>query len=335
MEEKKNSNTMKKAVTSIIFLFISVVFVFAQEGYRLTVRQVFPSNKEVYKNSFDFKRELDNAISSQTARYRGNSNNYTLIINTPSGRETRFIQNINWIQTVNGVKTYLKAKTEPDSSYPIATVWSGSACKIDGSPKGETITYEFIYRVAEGATENYKSEFIEKTSALAMAEALYTENLTADKLVQYVVYRFDGDSITSVFEKNNEIQYNEYLAAKKAEEERLEAERQLAANVDGFRGKMDVLRSAKDSLKLEGIHLCLEVLESTTSVIPDSIFVKERLDTVYRVALINDFLPKKGKDYKKIKQHVERLEDECITSRDSLLNYTRSIESILFPSNKK
>lgn len=327
--------SINKIASVFSALFIALT-AFAQSGYEFEIRQVFPQNARVVIKAFSFKREMENEISSQSQKLRGNDKNYKILITTPAGKETRYIQNINWIQTVNGVKTYHKAKTTPSTSYPVATVWSGSPCTIDGSPKGTTITHEFTFRVAEGATENYKSEFIEKEPAVAMANALYKEALTEDKLVEYVVYRFEGDRIAAVVDRmSNEKQYNEYLAAKKAEEERLEAERQLAANVDGFRGRMDGLRAAKDSLKLGGIHLCLEALESTASVIPDSIFVLERLDTLYRGTLINGFLPKKGKDYKRIKQHVERLEDESITSRDSLLNYTRNIESILFSPNKK
>ena len=326
---------MRKIVCSLIVLFSTGIIALSQDGYRLIIKQVFPNNKEVYKNSFDFKRELDNAISSQSAKYRGNNNNYTLLIYFPSGKETRYIQNINWMQTVNGAKTFHKSKTKPAESYPEPTIWTGTACNIDGSPKGTPETHEFIYRVAVGATKNYKTEFLELATAQAKAESLFVENLVEDKLIEYVVYRFKGDEIVSVYQKNNEVQYNEYLAACQAEVERLEAERRLARSIDGFKSTMSGLQAAKDSLKNSGIHNCLEAIRSTVEFVPDSIFVREKLDSVYRAVLLGYYIPTKKKALKPIQRQYDRLKDESLTSRDSLMFYTEEIEKILLPAEKK
>lgn len=320
--------------TSFIALCIGCI-AFAQSGYEFEIRQVYPKNARVVIKAFSFKREMENEISSQSQRLRGNSNNYKILITTPAGKETRYIQNITWIQTINGVTTPHKSKTKPAESYPESTIWTGTACNIDGSPKGTPETHEFIYRVAVGATKNYKTEFLELATAQAKAESLFAENLVEDKLIEYVVYCFKGDEIVSVYQKNNELQYNEYLAACQAEVERLEAERRLASSIDGFKLTMTGLQAAKDSLKTNGIHNCLEAIRSTVEVVPDSIFVREKLDSVYRSVLFGSYLPTKKKAIKPIQRQYDRLKDEGLTSRDSLMFYTEEIEKILLPAEKK
>ena len=320
--------------TSIVALCLGCI-AFAQSGYEFEIRQVYPKNARVVIKAFSFKREMENEISSQSQRLRGNSNNYKILITTPAGKETRYIQNITWIQTINGVTTPHKSKTKPAVSYPEPTIWTGTACNIDGSPKGTPETHEFIYRVSEGATRNYKTEFLEFATAQAKAESLFAENLVEDKLIEYVVYRFKGDEIVSVYQKNNEVQYNEYLAACQAEVERLEAERRLARSIDGFKSTMSGLQAAKDSLKNSGIHNCLEAIRSTVEFVPDSIFVREKLDSVYRAVLLGYYLPTKKKALKPIQRQYDRLKDESLTSRDSLMFYTEEIEKILLPVEKK
>ncbi len=127
---------MKKTIIFILSLLIITVSV-AQNGYRIEIKQVFPKSSSVYSNAFNFKREMDNAISTQTAKLSDNGN-YQILITTPSGKETRNIQNINWVQTINGVKTYHKKQTSPKRFYDASTVWEVYACNIDGTRKGKT-----------------------------------------------------------------------------------------------------------------------------------------------------------------------------------------------------
>ena len=158
----------------IIISFISVVFsliVSAQSGYRVEISQVFPKKASVYSNVFNIKSELDNAVSTQSAKLRGNNCNYKISIKTPSGSDARYIQNIVWIESVNGAKTYHKKQTSPSSSYKVATKWQGYACKVDGSPKGTVKKEDFIYRVSLiGSTNEYETAFISLTNAKTEAK---------------------------------------------------------------------------------------------------------------------------------------------------------------------
>lgn len=200
---------MKKVVIFILSLFISTVAV-AQNGYRVEIKQVFPKSASVYSNAFNFKREMDNAISTQTAKLNGNSN-YQIMITTPSGKETRNIQNINWIQTVNGVKSFHKNKTSPNKFYDVATVWEGYSCNIDGSRKGKAEKKEFVYRVAFADNpDDFKTPFVEYNTAETEAN-LIVEAAPQEELVEVIIFGYNSD-VPSEIRKSNADQYNVYLA---------------------------------------------------------------------------------------------------------------------------
>ena len=214
---------MKKVVIFILSLFISTVTV-AQNGYRVEIKQVFPKSGSVYSNAFNFKREMDNAISTQTAKLNGNCN-YQIMITTPSDKETRNIQNINWIQTVNGIKSFHKNKTSPNKFYDVATVWEGYSCNIDGSRKGKAEKKEFVYRVTFADTPNdFKTAFVDLNTAKNEAIG-YINAALQEELVEVVIYRFDTD-VPSVFHKeSNREQHNAYLAKLEAEKSKEIAEK--------------------------------------------------------------------------------------------------------------
>ena len=328
----------------IIISFISVVFsliVSAQSGYRVEISQVFPKKASVYSNVFNIKSELDNAISSQSAKLRGNNCNYKILIKTPSGNETRFIQNIVWIESVNGAKTYHKKQTSPSSSYKAATNWQGYACTVDGSPKGTVKKEDFIYRVSLiGSTNEYETAFISLTNAKTEANKIFAKTNSNKSLVEVVIYKFDGKEMTKIDTLTNK---KEYLAYKDKlhTEDSLEVvnNNNLAINkgVEKFLMEMKYIHNKKDSLINEGIKHCRIALEETARVIPDSIFVSEKLDSIYKSILITDFLLKnKNKVIKGLINELQsRNDSDSLETKSILLDYTKRIEGILFPSVTK
>lgn len=337
---------MRKTIISSFLILISWNLVFAQDSYRLTIKQAFPVAKEVYKNSFDFKRELDNAILSQSSKYKGNDKNYTLLITTPSGKETRYIQNINWIQTVNGEKTYHKSKTSPSKSYNEATIWIGSLCNIDGTPKGKPETYEYIYKVSDIVTQKELSEFLKKEDAITRAKELYDEHFVENALVGYSVYAYNRQNRILIETFDNQVEYKAFLVALEEEKERERIRRQeeqkrlaIINSVEEFKSSMTDLHS--DSVKvtlsnIDGVSRCVSVLEKSQIEIPDSTFAKEKLDSIYKSVIVNDYLSPLGRrKIKPFQQQYDCLKDDSISSRDSLLKYSRHIVHTLLSTKAK
>ena len=218
---------MKKTVIFILSLFISTVVV-AQNGYRVEIKQVFPKNTSVYSNAFNFKREMDNAISTQTAKLNGNSN-YQILITTPSGKETRNIQNITWIQTVNGSRSFHTKPTSPKTSYDVATVWEGYSCNIDGSRKGKAVKREFVYRVALADNpDDFKTLFVEYNTAETEAN-LIVEAAPQEELVEVIIFGYNSD-VPSEIRMSNADQYNVYLAKVDEENQKKQKESQKPKN---------------------------------------------------------------------------------------------------------
>ena len=328
---------MKKTIILILSLAISIISV-AQYGYRFEIKQVFPKNVSVYSNAFNFKREMDNDISAQTAKLNGNSN-YQILVTTPSGKETRSIQNITWVQTVNGTKTYHKKQTSPKHYYDAATVWEGYSCNIDGSRKGKALKKEFIYRVAFADTPNdFKTAFVDEESANTEAMRLFSENATNERLVEVVVYKFDNneaveyDRMTNKEQSEALIAQNEEKKAQKAIEAKNEA---IQQRVNQFYVDMEFVHANRDSLLIMGVHYCCEALNKVSKV-PENTFLSQKLDSLYLSVLLYDVLPddnkKAVKARKLVKTDLEALQKVENHTPRNLLKYTRNMESKL---NKK
>ena len=91
-----------------------------------------------------------------------------------------------------------------------------------------------------------------------------------------------------------------------------------------------------DSLTLEkGLNYCHHALEIAKVYIPDTTFVREKLDSLYKNALLkNVLLTKEGK---KIRKHIA-VHEAAIqgnSSIDSLLNHTKEILSTKDKINSK
>lgn len=330
---------MKKAVIFILSLLITTVTV-AQNGYRVEIKQVFPKSSSVYSNAFNFKREMDNAISTQTAKL-GDNGNYQILITTPSGKETRNIQNINWVQTVNGVKSYHKKQTSPNRFYDAATVWEGYACNIDGTRKGKTEKKEFVYRVAFADNpSDYKTAFVDEGTANAEALRLFSENAKDDRLVEVVVYKFEKNEIVEHDRKTNQEQYaayEEHNKDKKAEKKKQEQQNVIQQQLDKFVADMAFVHANRDSLKIIGVHYCCEAL-GKASKIPDSLFVSQKLGSLYVSTLLDDVLPDDDKTAKKarkkVQSEIEAISNESNQTRSKLYTYSKKIENILAKKKK-
>lgn len=328
---------MKKILFYLIIALFSVA-AYGQSGFRIEIKQVFPKSSLVYSNVFNFKREMDNAITSQSAKLRGNNSNYKVQITTPNGSETRYIQNVVWMESVNGVKTYHKQKTNPANSYDVSTIWEGCLCNADGSAKGAKETHEFVYRVSTAPNE-YATPFVEKGTALAKADELYRNLHAKDRLVKVIVYSFREGNPTTFLEKENAEEYKAFFAQKKIEEEKVKVEKRLQeirTNVIEFKTKMTSIAKQCDSLTLDqGLNDCHHVLKTAKVYVPDTTFVKEKLDSLYKDALLkNVLLTKEGK---KIRKHITVHEAaiQSNSSIDSLLNHTKAILSTKDKINSK
>lgn len=327
----------------IIISFISVVFsisVSAQSGYRIEISQVFPKKVSVYSNVFNIKSELDNAVSSQSAKLRGNNYNYKILIKTPSGNETRFIQNIVWVESVNGAKTYHKKQTSPLSSYKSATNWQGYTCKVDGSPKGIIKKEDFIYRVSlKGSTNKYETDFIRLTNAKAEADTIFKKYNSNDSLVEVVIYKFVGKEEMEKIDALTKTNKKEYLAYKNKlhTKDSLEVVNNynlsIKNGVENFVTKITYIHSKKDSLKNEGIKCCRIALEEIAKIIPDSIFISEKLDSIYNILLTDILSNNKNKVIKGLLNKLQTRENgnDSMEAKAILLLYTKQIENIVFP----
>lgn len=328
---------MKKAVLLLFALAVTAVSM-AQNGYRVEIKQVYPKNASVYSNAFDFKREMDDAIVTQTAKLNAN-NNYQILLTTPSGKETRNIQNITWIQTVNGAKTYHKKQTSPSRLYDAPTVWEGYSCNIDGSRKGKATKRSFIYRVAFADNpKDFKTPFVEEDVATAEAQRLFDESvLDNTKLVEVVVYRFEGNEATETYRKTNKETYLAYQAQKEKPKEKTQvniSQDSIQQLVLQFKATMAFIGEHKDSLGICGVRNCREALEKV-SLMPDSVFVAEKLDSIYCAVLLNDVIDKRHG--KKVKESIKNIEksDKTTDRGTCLRSNTKRIVEVLCPNNPK
>lgn len=325
---------MKKFLSFIFAALFSVV-IYAQK-YEVEIRQVFPNSSLVYSNLFKFKRDMDNAISSQSAKLRGNNSNYKVKITTPNGSETRYIQNIVWMEFVNGVRTNHRQKTNPAKSYDVSTVWEGCSCNADGSAKGAKEMHEFVYRVSTAPNE-YKTPFVEKETAMAKADELYSNLYAEDRPVTVIVYSFRSGNPIVFLEKNNEKEYLAFKERKRIEEEKAVAEKKLQErknNISSFKKSMNYIIDHCNSLTLKsGLDSCQNALEKLQ--VPDSIFYSEKLYTLYKEALLkNVLMTKEGKKIRKLIT-VQEAAIQGDTSIISLKKHTTEIISIKNGLNSK
>lgn len=333
-----------RRVIHIFLLILIPLASAAQNGYRLTIVRTLPGkDRTVFQKTFSMKKDLNDAISAQTATLQKTHANYRLTAATPQGRETRYIQNIRWIQVVNGKETYHSSRTYPAKSYTIPTQWTGYKCDIDGKKTGDVQKAGFIYRVAvKGNKDKYETLFVTDKVARAMADSIYKRLYVTDRPLSIMILRTDGNRMSVVDSCTNAKEYALYMERQQQIADSIENARleQLAEQeklirreqIKQFRELMALISSKKDSLKTDGIKSCRAAIETVAVPIADSLFVSERLDSLYLSVLTDDIFPyipkKKQKDIKDINPVPA---DKVKTA---LLNYTRRIESIISNNRK-
>lgn len=304
-----------------------------QQKFVLEIRQVFPQNKLEYGRAFDYPEDLNRTKSSQIQKLRGNAN-YKVDIKRPNKQDSHeSIQNIKWIEIINGTKSYFKGETRPAKSYTKATIWEGYKCDLYGKQVGKKMRREFIYRVSIINSEKaFETDFVEMDSAQAQAERLYKKIFVVEQPVKVLVCKFEPNDTTIIKSFSNE---EEYLAYQKQSFEKTDNERRLMQlNVERFKKEMDAIMMKKDSLKLNGVNKCQKVLTEMGTIIPDSIFIAEKLDSVYRSVLVDNILPfAKRKQIMKLDVSISNIKEQQKT--DGLMNVTNEIIKILFPAKDK
>lgn len=334
VQKKKENNNMKRFLILLMVLQISTV-VLAQSGYRVEIVQVFPRRAVVYSNVFNIKRELDNAVSSQSAKLRGNNCNYKINIKTPSGSETRYIQNIVWVESVNGAKSYHKKQTSPAHSYKSATNWQGYSCNLDGSPKGTIKKNDFIYRVSLiGGTKDYETEFVDLSHAKSEAKKVFSKFNEPERLVEVVIFRFSGSEKTIIEKLTNMEEFLEYkntqAIADSLENEKRKVQMSIKTHSDEFIKRLTYIDAQKDSLGDEGIRMCVVALKESLNDIPDSVFTVEKLDSIFCSVLFECLLLSNNKKIHELKTEIQQEINKGTTgTRTILLGYAQQIEAIL------
>lgn len=284
---------MKKIVITTLSAIFAVATAWSQYSYRLEIRQVFPQKATIVSKSFNFPRELDQAVASYSSRTRGQGN-YTIATTTPKGTQTRSVQNITWVQTLNSSTTYHSKATSPAKSYASPTVWKGYACNLNGTPKGKTSTREFIYRVSiKDSTDHFKTQYVEKATAMAEAKRIYQEVCTPVTPVTVVVYSYQGKKITEETRITNADEYQSHLQELNTAAAEQKHRQEM---IDGFKNKMNLIGKSNDSIKDPGIAACHELLKTTGLAIGDSIFYAEGLDALFREVIVDRLVPKNRPD---------------------------------------
>lgn len=327
---------MKKIVL-IIIVFLNSLIAYAQNEYRVEINQVYPNRSEIYSNAFNFKREMENAIASQIAKLKGGGCNYVVIVRTPSGNEVRNIQNIGWVEFINGKKSYHKNRTFPEKFYEKPTIWKGGRCNIDGSFQPQNLEERyFVYRVSLDKSPNeYETAFLEDTIAKSYADSIYFRNNKLDKLLKVNVYKFSGDEKEIFYSVSNDIEYQEYIKKTQAlsfTADSLRAVRIKLQQVEDFKAKMQSIVDKKDFLNKAGIYCCLECLSKVE--MPDSIFISEKLDSVY-LSVLELCLKAEKKKYQKVEFEFEFLKKQKSNSISILLFCTRLFIAKIIPSQKR
>jgi len=130
---------MKKIMFCTIFFGLYITYVAAQPGnFSIRVTQVYPAGSVVYGNSYNLSSELEAAEKSLRSQYIGKDANYTVELIRPSGKESKVIQNINWVLIENGVRKNFKNKPVINNFYSQATSIELFACNNNGSRKEDT-----------------------------------------------------------------------------------------------------------------------------------------------------------------------------------------------------
>ena len=204
---------MKKAIFILIIFILFTGQIFAQPGnFAVKIIQVYPSGGVVYSNRYNLSSELDKAEATLRNQYIGKEANYIMELTRPSGKETKAIQNINWILIENGIKKNRKEKPRVEISYEKPTTIKIYECNNNGTPKGQenTINYDHRYEFLKNGEKTKTSGYMPLDKCELSANEYFTKNKVDTLFCEMKIYNSQGIVINSTI--NNSKTYDEYLA---------------------------------------------------------------------------------------------------------------------------
>jgi hypothetical protein len=214
-KNKKNKNIMVKKISTLIVIVLYSFQILAQSPFSIKITQVYPAGSVVYGNVYNLSGELDKAEQKLRSQYNGKSANYIMELTRPSGKETKYIQNIYWILSENGKKTNHKNKPTLKEYYHESTIVEYYACDIYGKQKSNSppkkIEYDHYYCFFKGGLQFYKvnDTIIYKfDDCFKRAKEYFTANTVNTFLCIAKIYNSKGIAIDSI---DNIKEYNQYI----------------------------------------------------------------------------------------------------------------------------
>lgn len=190
---------LKKLIITVCINIVLIASATAQYGnFSIKIKKVFPSTGVVYENSYNLLDELDKAKLTAIDKYQGTSENYLIELVTPNGKKTEMIQNIRWIMTENGKKTYYKTKPTPKKCYPQSTLVTIYECQNDGFQKGQPASYEYKYTyrlLINKKQQDYDNNY-------------YTQKSGDEQAKNFIIQKSNSDALYEIYNENRIVATN-------------------------------------------------------------------------------------------------------------------------------
>jgi hypothetical protein len=224
----------KKIFSCILFFILCSLYVQAQNNsFSIKITKVYPEGGVVDGDTYNLSGELDKAEAKFRSLYTGRDANYIMELTKPSGKETKYIQNINWILIENGTKKGLKSKPILQPFYSQPTIIEYYNCDIRGKKKDSAskFNYEYFYRFYKGKDmiEN-NNEYRTIEECKKTADEYFTKNKVDTILCNIEIYNYNSKGV--VKDSTNQKGYNEYKEKQKiADSIRMNKTRKIADSI--------------------------------------------------------------------------------------------------------
>ena len=221
---------MKRIKLCILLLFL-FENVYAQPGkFSIVITQVYPAGGIVYGNTYNLSSEHETAIRMLSKQYSGKDANYKMELTRPSGKETKVIQNINWILIENGLKKNFKNKPAYDHFYPHVTSLELYACNNNGSkkehPENNIIKFDYYYKIfLNGQELNMDASINYRTFAdcKVIADSVFSYYKPLIDTVLFEVRIYNDNEIRELTNNRTEFEQNQkQMAEIKKQQQALE-----------------------------------------------------------------------------------------------------------------
>ena len=227
-------------MTTRCFFSIAIVILFSfqiqaqtEDEFSIKISQVFPPpgpDDDVYTDTYESGNELRNVERILRNQYTGKDANYEMELITPSGKETKPIQNIRWILVTNGKDENWKTRPVPKNFYTEPTSVEVYVCNNDGSKIEKTkvsANYNHYYKFYIGGKEKpiKQLDYRPLDKCESAAKSYFDKNKPRIDSVfsEMRIYKDKQDSI-AVASINNKEAYENFLRKKEAPaEEQLKA----------------------------------------------------------------------------------------------------------------